>query len=104
MSLSFNLGIKICTIGPVVKAANNVPSRTPSISVKPVKNKEMMTAELTKKISKKVFTKLKDFLTRGWNSLIKYSPGTIHTLAITDIDTARASSTVPNTTKTQLKT
>ena len=103
VSLSFILGIKKCTIGPVVKAANKVPSRTPSISVKPVKNKDMMTAELTKKISKKLFTKLKDFLTIGWNNLINYSPGIIHTLAIKDIAIPRAIRTVPKTTKAQLR-
>lgn len=39
-------------------------------------------------------------LNRG-NRLIKYSPGTIATLAITDNDTAKAKSTVPKITNTQ---
>ena len=67
-----------------------------------VKNKDKITADVTKKISKNVFTKLKLFLTIGWKTLIKYSPGTIATLAVTDKETAKAKSAVPNTTKNQL--
>lgn len=84
------------------KAANKVPSLTPSIALNSVKNKDKITADVTKKISKNVFTKLKLFLTIGWKTLIKYSPGTIATLAVTDKETAKAKSPVPNTTKNQL--
>lgn len=95
--------MKKCTIGPVHNAANTVPSRTPSISVNPVKNNDNITAELTRNTSKKVFTQLKLFFTIGWKILIKYSPGTIATLAVKENATARASIAVPEITRIHFK-
>ena len=40
----------------MVKAENNVPSRTPSISENPVRNRDITIAVLTRKMSKKVLT------------------------------------------------
>ena len=96
-----NFGMNKWTKGPVNSAENKVPSRTPSIAEKFVRIKDKITAVKTKKLSKNVFTKLNDLLTIGWNTLRKYSPGTIHTEATTDKEILIESKTVPVTIRTQ---